>query len=53
MRQFKGKPAASVEVKKDIDAITGATISSRGVTEAINRTVNEFLRKLNKNEDAR
>lgn len=46
LRQFIGKSAATIEVKKDIDAITGATISSKAVTSAINKAVNEFLRKL-------
>lgn len=40
-RQFKGKSAAdNIKVKKDggvIDAITGATISPRAVTDSINR----------------
>jgi Na+-translocating ferredoxin:NAD+ oxidoreductase subunit G len=46
LRQFKGKQARTVAVKKDIDAITGATISSKAVTDAINRTVSEFLLKV-------
>lgn len=46
LRQFKGKQARSVAVKKDIDAITGATISSRAVTVAISLTVSEFLAKV-------
>lgn len=43
LRQFIGKSARGVAVKKDIDAITGATISSRAVTDAINVKTNEFL----------
>jgi electron transport complex protein RnfG len=46
LRQFKGKSAKSIEVKKNIDAITGATISSKSVTDAINKTVSEFLSKV-------
>ena len=46
LRQFKGKQARTVAVKSDIDAITGATISSKAVTDAINKTVNEFLLKV-------
>lgn len=43
LKQFIGRPAKTVALKKDVDAITGATISSKAVTEAINKTVNEFL----------
>lgn len=46
LRQFKGKSARTVTVKKDIDAITGATISSKAVTDAINQTVDAFLSKV-------
>jgi electron transport complex protein RnfG len=46
LRQFKGKQAQTVAVKRDIDAITGATISSKAVTDAINNTVSEFLLKV-------
>jgi len=46
LRQFVGKGARSVDVKRNIDAITGATISSRAVTDAINKTVGEFLSKV-------
>jgi electron transport complex protein RnfG len=46
LRQFNGKQARTVTVKKDIDAITGATISSKAVTDAINKTVDEFLLKV-------
>jgi electron transport complex protein RnfG len=46
LEQFEGKPAKTIEVKKDIQAITGATISSRAVTDAIRETVNEFLTKV-------
>lgn len=48
LKQFVGKSAKTVEVKKDIDAITGATISSEAVTDAVKETVNEFLTKVNR-----
>ena len=48
LKQFIGKSAATVTVRKDIDAITGATISSKAVTDSINKTVEEFLSKVNK-----
>ncbi|OGW83587.1 MAG: hypothetical protein A2987_02835 [Omnitrophica bacterium RIFCSPLOWO2_01_FULL_45_10] len=46
LRQFKGKQAYSIELKKDVDAITGATISSKAVSDAIRDTVNKFLAKM-------
>ncbi|MCM8791225.1 MAG: RnfABCDGE type electron transport complex subunit G [Candidatus Omnitrophica bacterium] len=46
LKQFKGKQARTVSVKKDIDAITGATISSRAVTDAISKTATEFFNKV-------
>ena len=45
LEQFKGKNAAAVELK-DIDAITGATISSRAVVDGIRNGTNEFMEKL-------
>lgn len=48
LRQFVGKSAKTVEVEKDVDAITGATISSKAVTDAVNHTVNEFFTKVNR-----
>lgn len=48
LKQFKGKDARSIAVKKDIDAITGATISSKAVTDAIRKTTDELLIKLKK-----
>ena len=48
LKQFKGKQAAAVEVKKNIDAITGATISSKAVTNAIRNTISGFLAKVKK-----
>lgn len=46
LRQFIGKQGREVEVKKNIDAITGATISSKAVTDAIRATVLDFLQKV-------
>lgn len=43
LRQFNGKNAAGVEIRRNIDAITGATISSKAVTDAIRKTVDLFL----------
>lgn len=46
LRQFRGKDASSLIVKKNIDAITGATISSKAVTDAVRTKVTEFLSKV-------
>ena len=46
LRQFSGKDARKVAIKKDIDAITGATISSKAITDAINKTINSFMSSL-------
>ena len=46
LRQFKGKPAGTVTIKKDVDAITGATISSMAVTNAIRKTVGSLMLSL-------
>ncbi|MFA6609345.1 MAG: RnfABCDGE type electron transport complex subunit G [Candidatus Omnitrophota bacterium] len=46
LRQFVGKSARTVAVKKDIDAITGATISSEAVTGAIRTGADVFLLKV-------
>ncbi len=48
LKQFKGKNAGTIAVKKDIDAITGATISSKAVTDAIRKTVDDLRSKLKK-----
>ncbi|MCM8781536.1 MAG: RnfABCDGE type electron transport complex subunit G [Candidatus Omnitrophica bacterium] len=48
LRQFIGKSARTIEIRKDIDAVTGATISSKAVADAVNKMVNEFLSKLKK-----
>ena len=48
LKQFIGKNAGNIAVRRDIDAITGATISSKAVTDAINKAVNEFLAKVNR-----
>ena len=46
LKKFKGKNARNIAVKKDIDAITGATISSKAVTDAIRKTIDELFTKL-------
>ena len=46
LKQFIGKQARSIEVKKNIDAVAGATISSMAVTNSIRKTVEEFLTKI-------
>ncbi len=43
LNQFIGKNGADVELRKNIDAITGATISSRGVTKAVREAVKQFM----------
>ena len=48
LKQFRGKSAGTIAIKKDIDAITGATISSKAVTDAIRKTVDDLLSKLKK-----
>lgn len=48
LRQFNGKNAKDIAVRKNIDAITGATISSAAVTDAVRKTVDEFLAKARK-----
>ena len=45
LRQFRGKDAKSIALK-DIDAITGATISSKAVVDAVNRSIKGFLEKI-------
>ena len=46
--QFKDKDADTVAVGKNIDAVTGATISSKAITDAIQKTTGEFFKKLRK-----
>ena len=46
LKQFRGKNARTVAIKKDIDAVTGATISSLAVTESVRKTVEELFSKL-------
>jgi Na+-translocating ferredoxin:NAD+ oxidoreductase subunit G len=48
LTQFKGRPADAVAVGKNIDAVSGATISSRIVTDAVRDTVSRFLEKIKK-----
>ncbi len=37
--QFQGKPAQELALGTDIDRVTGATLSSRGVTNAVNAAI--------------
>ena len=46
LRQFKGKRASTVAIGSDIDAITGATISSKAVTDAVRDTVDRFMAEI-------
>ena len=46
LRQFAGKQAASLELRKNIDALTGATITSNAVVEAVKNTVAGFLSEI-------
>jgi electron transport complex protein RnfG len=48
LKQFKGKKASEIEIRKSIDAITGATISSKAVTDAVKEAVTGFFDKLKK-----
>ena len=48
LRQFKGKNAGTVALRSGIDAITGATISSKAVTDAVNKSVTELLNQVKK-----
>ena len=42
-RQFRGKgPADPIELGKDIDAITGATLSSRAMAETVRIIIEQF-----------
>lgn len=45
LRQFAGKRGQAVAVKRGIDAITGATITSAAVADAIRDAVDKFLMK--------
>jgi len=47
IKQFIGSsPKDKVEVKKDIDAVSGATISSKGLTKGV-RTALDYYKKIN------
>ena len=46
LRQFKGKLARNLVLGEDIQAITGATISSEALTSAIKGQVQAFLRRI-------
>ena len=43
LRQFAGKRAGALALHKDVDAVSGATISSEAVTDAVNSSVSIFL----------
>jgi electron transport complex protein RnfG len=46
LKQFEGKNVKDLELGKDIQAITAATISSRAVLEGVKTEVKEFLEKV-------
>ena len=48
LRQFVGKRAGHLVLNQDVDAVSGATISSRAVTDAVNSSVKMFLSGLEK-----
>lgn len=48
LKQFKGKDASGIELKKNIDAITGATISSKAVTDCARVTIDKFMNEMKK-----
>lgn len=43
LEQFTGKKADALELRKNIDALTGATITSNAVLTAVKDTVTQFL----------
>lgn len=43
LEQFKGKNASDLSIGKNIDAVTGATISSKVVIDSINDTAKRFI----------
>ena len=48
LRQFVGKQGRTVTLKRDVDAVSGATISSNAVTAAVNDAVNVFFARIKK-----
>ena len=48
LRQFVGKQGRTVMLKKDVDAVSGATISSNAVTTAVNGAANAFFARIKK-----
>lgn len=46
LKQFEGKNAKELELGKDVQAITAATISSRAVLEGVKKEVSDFLSKV-------
>ncbi len=45
LKQFAGKDARTISLGKGIDAITGATISSKAVTDTVTKAVKDFFEK--------
>jgi len=48
LAQFRAQEASGLELKKNIDAITGATISSKAVVDGVRETVEKFLAEIKK-----
>jgi len=48
LKQFKGKAASGIELRKNIDSITGATISSKAVTDCARKTIDTFMTEMKK-----
>lgn len=46
LKQFEGKNAKDIELKKDIQAIASATISSKAVLEGVKKSVKDFLTQI-------
>jgi electron transport complex protein RnfG len=46
LRQFAGKSAAGISAGDGIDAITGATVSSKAITDAVSRDISAFMEKM-------
>lgn len=46
LKQFEGKKAKELELGKDVQAITAATISSRAVLDGVKKEVSDFISKI-------
>ncbi|MDD5356032.1 MAG: RnfABCDGE type electron transport complex subunit G [Candidatus Omnitrophica bacterium] len=46
LKQFEGKDAKELELGRDVQAITAATISSRAVLEGVKKEVTDFLSRV-------